>query len=154
MLYMRKRTRRKIYALVNPIDFAITGANVTDRASLDFLRERENKSYEAMCKGEATKQDWNNIAAVCNLAESMAANDIGPEVMVHKAIAEMHLKETRKRYLETGKMVSTGLALKAFKDILEWHDLQRMSVARSVYEAHIKKVTDMIRGGSPKITYL
>lgn len=139
---------------MNPINYAIAGASITDQGSLEFLRDRENKSYEAMRKGEATKQDWNNIAAVCNLAESMADANIGPDVMVHKAIAEMHLKETKKRYMETGRMVSTGLALQAFKDILEYHDLQRASVARSVYEAHIKRVTDMIRSGSPKITYL
>ena len=109
---------------------------------------------EAFRTGKANKQDWNNINAVCNLAESMAAADIGPEVMEYKAIAEMHLIDSKDRYLKTGRMGATGLALQAFKDIIEYHELQRTAVARSVYEKHIKKVTDMIKSRSPKIKFL
>jgi hypothetical protein len=151
---MRKQTRRKIYALVNPIEYAITGASITDESSLKILRDKENGSMEAFRTGKANKQDWNNINAVCNLAESMAAADIGPEVMEYKAIAEMHLIDSRDRYLKTGRMGATGLALQAFKDIIEYHELQRTAVARSVYEGHIKKVTDMIKSRSPKIKFL
>jgi hypothetical protein len=35
-----------------------------------------------------------------------------------------------------------------------WHELQRTSVARSVYEKHLKRVTDMIRSKSSKIKFL
>jgi hypothetical protein len=78
---MRKQTRRKIYALVNPVEYAITGASITDDASLSILRKKEDGSYEAFRTGSATKQDWNNINAVCNLAESMAASGIGEEAV-------------------------------------------------------------------------
>jgi len=150
----RKRTRRKIYDLVCPITHAITGASITDEASLSLLRKREIGSYEAFRTGIATKQDWNNINAVAQLAESMADANIGPEVMVHVRIAEMHLLECRDRQERTGKMGATGLALQSFKDLIEWHELQRTAVARSVYEGHIKKVTDMIRSKSPKVRFL
>jgi hypothetical protein len=84
----------------------------------------------------------------------MAAANIGPEVMVHAKIAEMHLLDANDRYKKLGKLGSTGLGLSSFKEILEWHDLQRSSVARSVYEAHIKKVTNMVKSKSPKIKFL
>lgn len=150
----RKRTRRKIYELVCPITHAITGASITDEASLNVLRKRENASYEAFRTGTANKQDWNNINAVAQLAESMSQANIGPEVMVHVRIAEMHLVECQERHKRTGKMGATGLALQAFKELIEWHELQRTAVARSVYESHIKRVTDMIRAQSPKIRFL
>jgi len=109
---------------------------------------------EAFRSGTATPHDWNNINAVVQLAESMAAANIGPEVMVHVKIAEMHLIDAHDRWRRIGKMGSTGSGLQAFQDIIEYHELQRTAVARSVYEKHIKRVTDMIRSKSSKIRFL
>lgn len=152
---MRKQTRRKIWdTTINPITHAIVGASITDDKSLEVLRKKEYGSMEAFRKGVATKDDWNNINAVVQLAESMAAADIGPEVMVHVKIAEMHLIDAHERYKRIGKMGSTGPGLQSFQDIIEYHELQRTAVPRSVYEQHIKKITNMIRSKSPKIKFL
>jgi hypothetical protein len=152
---MRKQTRRKIWdTTVNPITHAIVGASITDEESLEILRKKENGSMGAFRNGTAAPHDWNNINAVVQLAESMAAADIGPEVMVHVKIAEMHLIDAHDRYKRIGKMGSTGPGLQSFQDIIEYHELQRTSVSRSVYESHIKRVTDMIRSKSPKIKFL
>lgn len=132
----------------------MVGAAVMDEESLNILRGKENGSMAAFRNGTATKQDWNNINAVVRLAESMADADIGPEVMVHCKIAEMHLLDAQDRYKRLGKMGSTALGLQSFQEIIEWHELQRTSVARSVYEKHIKRVTDMIRSKSSKIKFL
>jgi hypothetical protein len=152
---MRKQTRRKIWDTgINPITHAMMGASITDDESLNILRSKENGNMEAFRNGSATKQDWNNINAVVQLAESMADASIGPEVMVHCKIAEMHLLDAQARFDKIGKMGSTALGLQSFQDIIEYHDLQRTSVARSVYEKHIKRVADMIRSKSPKINFL
>jgi len=152
---MRKQTRRKIWdTTINPITHAIVGASITDDESLEVLRKKENGSLEAFRNGAAKPQDWNNINAVVQLAESMAAANIGPEVMVHVKIAEMHLLDAHQRYMRIGKMGATGPGLQSFQDIIEYHELQRTAVARSVYERHIKRVTDMIRSKSSKIIFL
>lgn len=132
----------------------MVGASITDNESLSILRKKEDGSMEAFRNGTATPTDWNNINAVVQLAESMAAANIGPEVMVHVKIAEMHLIDAHERYKRIGKMGSTGPGLQAFQDIIEYHELQRTAVARSVYEKHIKRVTDMIKSKSPKIKFL
>jgi hypothetical protein len=137
-----------------PVTHAIVGASITDEESLDILRKKENGSMEAFRNGAAAPHDWNNINAVVQLAESMAAANIGPEVMLHVKIAEMHLIDAHDRYKRIGKMGSTGPGLQSFQDIIEYHELQRTSVSRSVYESHIKRVTDMIRSKSPKIKFL
>ena len=152
---MRKQTRRKIWSTdLNPVTHAMVGAAVTDDESLNILRKKEDGSMEAFRSGTATPHDWNNINAVVQLAESMAAANIGPEVMVHVKIAEMHLIDAHDRWRRIGKMGSTGPGLQAFQDIIEYHELQRTAVARSVYEKHIKRVTDMIRSKSTKIKFL
>ena len=137
-----------------PVTHAIVGASITDEESLDILRKKENGSMEAFRNGAAKPSDWNNINAVVQLTESMAAANIGPEVMLHVKIAEMHLVDAHDRYKRIGKMGSTGPGLQSFQDIIEYHELQRTSVSRSVYESHIKRVTDMIRSKSPKIKFL
>ena len=152
---MRKQTRRKIWSTdLNPVTHAMVGAAVTDDESLNILRKKEDGSMEAFRSGTATPHDWNNINAVVQLAESMAAANIGPEVMVHVKIAEMHLVDAYNRYMRIGKMGSTGPGLNSFQDIIEYHELQRTAVSRSVYEKHIKRVTDMIRSKSSKIKFL
>lgn len=152
---MRKQTRRKIWdTSICPITHAIAGAAITDKESLDFLRNKEDTSLAAFRNGTATKADWNNINTVVRLAESMADAGIGPEVMVHVKIAEMHLLDAHDRYKRLGKLGSTGPGLQSFQDIIEYHELQRTSVARSVYEKHIKRVTDMVRSKSSKVKFL
>ena len=137
-----------------PVTHAMAGAAIADKESLDVLRKGENGSMAAFKNGTATKADWNNINTVVRLAESMAGAGIGPEVMVHVKIAEMHLLDAQERFMRLGKMGSTALGLQSFQDIIEYHDLQRTSVARSVYEKHIKRVSDMVRSRSSKIKFL
>ena len=151
---MRKKTKRKIYDRVCPITHAIMGARVADEESLGMLRKKEQDSLEAFRTGAAGKRDWNNINTVAQLAESMAKANIGPEVMVAVKIAEMHLLEAKERFERLGKMGATGLGLQAMRDLLEYHELQRTAVSRSVYESHIKRVADMIRSKSPNIKFL
>jgi len=152
---MRKQTRRKIWdTTINPITHAIVGASITDDESLEILRKKENDSLDAFRTGAAKPSDWNNINAVVQLAESMATANIGPEVMLHVKIAEMHLIDAHDRYKRIGKMGSTGPGLQSFQNIIEYHELQRTAVSRSVYESHIKRVTDMIKSKSPKIKFL
>jgi hypothetical protein len=152
---MRKKTRRKIWdTSICPITHAMAGAAITDKESLDILRKKEDGSLEAFRNGTATKADWNNINTVVRLAESMADAGVGPEVMVHVKIAEMHLLDAQERFVRLGKMGSTALGLQSFQDIIEYHELQRTSVARSVYEKHIKRVADMVRSRSSKIKFL
>lgn len=152
---MRKNTRRKIWDIsLCPITHAIAGAAIADKESLDILRGKEDGSLAAFRNGTATRHDWNNINTVVALAESMAGANIGPEVMVHVKIAEMHLLDAQERFARLGRMGSTALGLQSFQDIIEYHELQRTSVARSVYEKHIKRVTDMVRSRSSKIKFL
>lgn len=137
-----------------PVTHAMAGAAIADKESLDVLRKGENGSMAAFRNGTATKADWNNINTVVRLAESMAGAGIGPEVMVHVKIAEMYLLDAQERFMRLGKMGSTALGLQSFQDIIEYHDLQRTSVARSVYEKHIKRVSDMVKSRSSKIKFL
>jgi len=51
---MKKRCKRKIYALVNPILMAIEGACITDEDRLKQLSDRELQAINDMMTGKGT----------------------------------------------------------------------------------------------------
>ncbi len=65
---MRKRTKRKIWNLIDPIQHAIVGASITHRERLDKLRLLEYAALDAITKGLGTIQDWRTLVDVMNLA--------------------------------------------------------------------------------------
>ena len=143
---MRKKCKRRVWSTdINPIAHAISGASIADKASLDKLRMHELGAIDAMTKGKGTVEDWRWLADVMNIAETMGVNGIGPEVLPHCQLAQQALFEAAKRYETTGKMGLSGLGIKAIKDVWEYHDLQRTSIARSEYERMIQKTANYIK---------
>jgi hypothetical protein len=131
---MRKRTVRKVWALINPVAHAIEGAAITTDTELDKLRMRELANIEAFRFGRATLQDWIELVSLMHIAEAMAKGGVGVEVLSVCMQAQDHLVESAARFQRTGKMGATGPALQCWQDLYEYHDLQRTSVARSEYE--------------------
>ena len=143
---MRKRCKRKVWSTeINPIAHAIAGAAVADNTSLDKLRLCELTAIDAMTKGMGTPHDWRWLADVLNIAETMAKHGIGPEVLPYCEDAQKALLEAKERFDKTGKMGLSGTGIKAIKELWEYHDLQRTSIARSEYERMIQKTMNHVR---------
>lgn len=144
---MRKRTRRKVYALVNPIALAIDGAAITNDAALNTLRAVELSAIEAIAKGAGTENDLRVVQDMANLAEVMARDGVGPEVLTPTLDAQEHLKEAYLRWRSTRRVVATGLGLESFRELFRWHDLQRTSISRGEYERYIARTRNLLRSG-------
>ena len=149
---MRKRTKRKQqWMLVNPINHALLGAAITQTHLLDKLRLRELAAIEAMSKGMGTIVEWQELADMMNICEVMATEGIGPEALPHCEQAQEALTEAARRYEKTKRMGLSGLGLKAIREVYEYHDLQRSSVPRSVYEQMIVKTRNRIKSKSKEV---
>lgn len=148
---MRKRCKRKVWALVNPIEHAIDGARVSGDDILSSLRTRELSAIEAFRTGKARLQEWADIVAMMNVAEHMAFRGVGPEAKQVCDDLHTHLIDAARRYTTTRRMGATGPALQCMRDAYEYHDLQRKSVSRSEYERHIKETSDRIRSKAPEV---
>jgi hypothetical protein len=144
---MKKRCARKIWALVNPIEFAIQGASITPRQMLDQLQLRELSTIEAFARGAAGLQEWHDMAAVNNLTQTLASLHIGAEALPDCHKAEAALIEAAARYQATGRMGLSGPGLQALREVIGWHDAQRSSIARSRYERAIKLTHARTRSG-------
>lgn len=143
---MRKRCKRKVWPTnINPIAHAIAGAAVSDEKSLDKLRLCELSAIDAMIKGVGTPEDFRWLCDVLNIAECMAKDGIGIELLSICEKAQKELLDAKERYDKFGKLGLSGEGIKILRELLEMHDLQRTSVARSIYEKAIKKTANKIR---------
>ena len=142
---MRKKCKRKVYPLLNTLAHGIAGAAVADDAALNKLRLCELSAIDSLTKGKGTPSDWRWAADFLNIAETMAKHGIGPEVLPYCEKAQEALLEAKERFDKTGKMGLSGAGIRAVKDLWEYHDLQRTSVARSEYERMIQKTINHVR---------
>lgn len=143
---MRKKCKRKVWSTaINPIAHAIAGAAITDSTSLNKLRLGELSALDAMKRGMATVEDWRILTDMMNISEMMGKQGIGPEVLPWCEQAQESLLKAAKRFESTGAMGLNGQGIKALTEVYEYHDLQRTSIARSVYEDMIEKTRRRIR---------
>ena len=147
----RKRTKRKTWALLDPIQHAVIGAAITPRQTLDKLRFLEYTALDAITKGMGTIQDWRTLVDVLNLSEVMAKNGIGPEVLPVCAKAQEALHKAALRYEETKKMCLDGPGNQAIRELIEYADLQQASISRSDFEKYVKKTRDYIKSNSDRV---
>lgn len=141
----RKKCKRKVYPLLNSLAHGIAGAAVSDKQSLDKLRLCELSAIDNMVNGRGTTEDWRWLADVVNIAETMGKAGIGPEVLPYCQESQKALLEAADRYQKTGKMGLSGVGLSNIKEMWEYHDLQRTSIARSEYEKMIRKTANYIK---------
>lgn len=142
---MRKKTKRKIYPLFNPITHAIAGALVTDDEILNKFRLLELTSIESFRTGTATRVDWDNLARMMNVCEMSAKMGIGAEALPYCQTLQKALIEAQERFKRIGRYGLSGEGLKAAKDVFEYIDLQRTSIARSEFEKVIEKTYNRMK---------
>lgn len=145
----RKQCRRKVWKLVDPIEMARMGAAVTPEAELDKLRGVELAALESFATGTATMKDVETLTAMVNLCEEMARSNIGPEALEACGRAEAAMLDAIRRQEAVGRFGVDGPGLTALRDVYQYHDLQRQSVARSVYEAAITRTFLRVKNAKP-----
>ena len=148
---MRKQVKRNVWALVNPITYALEGASITQRDKLDKLRLMEYSALDAITKGIGTVQDWHTLTEVLNLSETMARNGVGPEVLPVCEKAQKALHEAALRFQKTGKLGLTGEGIQAVRELIQYADLQQSSISRSEFERYIQKTKNYIKSNNNNV---
>ena len=148
---MKKKTKRQHWKLIDPLRHALLGAAITQSHLLDKLRLRELAAIEAMSKGNGTLVEWQELADMMNICEVMGSSGIGAEALPHCQQAQEALTEAARRFEKTGRMGLSGVGLQALREVYEYHDLQRSSVPRSVYEQMIVKTRNRVRSKSKEV---
>ena len=148
---MRKRTKRKTWALLDPIQHAVIGAAITPRPTLDKLRFMEYSALEAITKGNGTIHDWRTLVDVMNLSEVMGKAGVGPEVLPICEKAQEALHKAAMHYQKTMRLVLDSQGIQALRDLIEYADLQQGSISRSEFEKYVKKTKDYIKSNGDRV---
>jgi len=148
---MRKRTKRKIWNLIDPIQHAVIGAAITPRQTLDKLRVLEYAALDAITRGKGTVQDWRTLVDVLNLSEVMAKDGIGPEVLPVCAKAQESLHKAAMRYQDTMRMGLDGVGIQAIRELIEYADLQQGCISRSEFERYVMKTKNYIKSNGERV---
>jgi hypothetical protein len=148
---MRKKTKRKHWALIDCVTHAVVGASITDREKLDKLRMMEYSALEAITKGNGTIHDWRTLVDVLNLSETMGRAGVGPEVLPICEKAQASLHKAAGYYQTTMRVILDGEGIQACRDLIEFADLQQSSISRSEFERYIQKTKDYIRSHGDKV---
>ena len=148
---MKKRTKRKMWNLIDPIMHGIVGAAITPRQTLNKLRVVEYSALESITKGTGTIHDWRTLVDLLNLSEVMARGGIGPEVLPVCEKAQDALHKAAMRYQATMRMGFDGVGIHAIREVIEYADLQQGSISRSEFEKYVKKTRDHIRSNNHKV---
>lgn len=149
---MRKQVKRKVWALVNPLSYALEGASITQRDKLDKLRVMEYSALDAITKGKGTVQDWHTLTEVLNLSETMARAGIGKdEVLPVCEKAQQALHDAALRYQKTFKMGLTGEGIQAVRELIQYADLQQSSISRAEFERYIEKTRNYIKSNNNNV---
>lgn len=142
---MRKRTKRKIYPLINPIPMAIEGASISAGPEVERLQQGEVIALESFRIGKATEEDWQMLSVMNAIAALMGYEGNGVEALVAARETQQHLDSIEQRFKKTGKWGCSGPELQSLRNMYEYHDLQRASVARSVYESAINRARGVLQ---------
>jgi len=148
---MRKQVKRKVWALVNPLSYALEGASITQRDKLDKLRLMEYSALDAITKGIGTVQDWHTLTEVLNLSETMARNGVGPEVLPVCEKAQKALHEAALRYQSTMRLGLSGEGIQVVRELIQYADLQQSSISRSEFERYIQKTKNYIKSNNNNV---
>lgn len=143
----RKRTVRRVWQRVNPIEHAMKGAAITPRADLDRLLARELSALDDFTHGRASLQQWHDLANAVNLCETLAHEGVGAEALESCGKAQDALIEAARRFQTSRRMGLSGPGITAMRDVIEYHDLQRASIPRSQYEAAIRLTAARVKSG-------
>jgi hypothetical protein len=148
---MKKRTKRKVWNLIDPIVHAMVGAAITPRKTLDKLRFLEYSALDAITRGKGTVQDWRTLVDVLNLSEVMAKDGLGPEVLPVCAKAQDALHKAAMRYQRTSKMGLDGVGIQAIRELIEYADLQQASISRAEFERYVMKTKNYIKSNGDRV---
>jgi hypothetical protein len=148
---MRKRTKRKMWNLIDPIAHAMIGAAITPRQTLDKLRFLEYSALDAITRGKGTVQDWRTLVDVLNLSEVMAKDGLGPEVLPVCEKAQDALHKAAMRYQKTMKMGLDGVGIQAIRELIEYADLQQASIPRAEFERYVMKTKNYIKSNGDRV---
>ena len=144
----RKKTRRKVWPLRDPISHAMSGIQVAEQnTSIATYMAQSHLSMKMLVEGRATKQDLQHITMAHNMvAGLMDQGFAGPHAEDMDASSGA-LDSIAKRAHDKGRILATGPELNALNFMFQIHDALMAVISVSEYNVAVEHVTKRVRSG-------
>lgn len=153
---MRKRCRRKVAPLVNPVSLVLANLAPADRATTQRVLTAMYAALDALQFGRATTTDWNDLAEAANHGYVFSKElGLGPEHLGLFVEARQVLIQLGERYHERGRFVATAQELQTLHAMAAVHDLQLQAANGKEAAVCAARVAELKRSApkySPKRT--
>lgn len=137
---MKKRTKRKVRPLLNPLHLAMTRVRGLSDGVLCDLRLMELSSIDAIATGIGDQKDISMLSGMAKLSEMMAGQGIGVEGLQVAIDAQVAIESIVERQNRLGKVGASMAELDALRSAFEVHDAQRQMLSHGEYEKFLKNV--------------
>lgn len=147
---MRKRCRRKVVPLTNPVSLVLANLAPADRATTQRVLTAMYAALDALQFGRATTTDWNDLAEAVNHGYVFSKElGIGSEHLDLFVEARQVLIRLGERYHERGRFVAAAPELQTLHEMAAVHDLQLQAANGKEAAACAARVAELKRS-APK----
>ena len=104
----------------------------------------EYNALDCIMRGVGTDDHWQILCNTLNVAECMALDGVGPEVLPYCERVEKALLKSADYYRKHGRIVLDADGIKAIREMIEYADLQQKSISRAKFERFIEKTRNKV----------
>lgn len=126
-----KKPKRKGYiqgrrhvAASNAIEIGISRAARVSKENQQELTGPSEEAYKAMCRGELTRDGWQELAHSLNIAEGLCGLLIGNNLKPQIMLGQDALLKAGQRLREDGRVTMWGLEIGLIREALDYYTIQ------------------------------
>lgn len=142
---MRKRSayRQKTVKAINTMDIAKWAVAMVTEKDRDALLGPIEEAYVVLREGRLQKDTWNCLANCMNIAEALANDGIGPNLLPELMRAQYALRQIARRILEHGSSTVYGLELALVREGIDMFNAQLQQATNGEVRNATRKVAHL-----------
>lgn len=145
----RKQHRPRLVS-ANSMDWAMSGAYTLPAYTQKQILEMVETGFDALRRGQATRDEWNALANALNIAEALAGLRIGPNLMPAIQAGMDALHSVALRMLSGKSSTCHASELSAITEALDMYRIQLRLCSQAEMTRAVQRVNDLHRSGAMK----
>lgn len=145
---MRKRTKRKVWPLRDPISYAMSGAQVAvEQSNIKTYMAASHASMKALVEGNAKRIDLQHITMAHNMVCALMKQGFGEPHAEDIEASAAALDSIAKRAREKSRILGTGPELNALNFMLQIHDAMMDVISVAEYNRAVVHSNKVVNSG-------
>lgn len=127
----RDKKYRPKYVARNPMHTFFGGMSGAHAEEATELMTKNSLAMQAMVRGVATRENWNQLTGAINMAAVMCEQGVGPEYRWDVLAARDAMLEVGKRAMPTDRFIFKGDEMRVLNEFMSIHEAQ-ISAVRAI----------------------